>query len=181
MKNIFKIFGILFLLALLFLFKEYKEVQFNDGRISYGAIYRPILCISPHISPRSYLSVNGKIYKDVYGVPPYYIKDDQEKYLIFVTKVSNDNSEKKQVHFLNLKDDFKAEINVDSSYFGWDIGTKNDFATILDSDRVMLVSDGLSDRKETLIINLKTKTLESKNTEKKVRRSNWDQDGNEIK
>ncbi len=140
---------------------------YRDKNVQAGEIESPISAFSVHSSKTQYLIVNGKTYKGIRGLKPYYLDIPKLNSILFVTEGSK---YRVTFHLVNLE--LKREISIDggTSGFGSSIGsgTKpgeqfSDYIENVQSNKVTIATRSLS-WKETSLLNLDSKRIERQET-----------------
>jgi len=145
-----------------------KQVQtYRDTKVTAGEITRPIDGLAVHLSKPKYLTIGGKSYAGVRGVPPYYLDVPELNAILFVTEQKNHNV---VFHLVNLENKQDIQIEADSSGFGRSIGSGGkagepgtDYIEGVQSNRITVAMRSL-DWKETMVLNLATKSIERRET-----------------
>ena len=149
--------------AVVFCCRERRVQTYRDSKITAGEITRPFNTLAVHSSKLKYLTINGRTYTGIRGLPPYYLDVPELKCILFVTQ---ENNYKVVFHFFDLVEKRDIQINADGAGFGWRIGsgkkpgdTGTDYIEEAQSNRVTVATRSL-DWKETMILNLATKSVE---------------------
>jgi hypothetical protein len=159
------------------------EVQtYHDKYVSAGELHSPFEILNPHMGGWSYIKVNGKTYKKVCGVAPFYLKIPELDSILFVT-----GDEKKTFHIFNLKTKREIAIPGGSISFGGNIGAPRkpgepltDWVESANTNEIVLASQGLPygthpSVRILITINLKAKKME------KVEAEYHDKDGKLVR
>src|SRR5690606_38398288 len=78
-----------------------KRIQtFQDSKVTAGEISRPIDNLAVHLSKPKYITIDGKTYEGVRGLPPYYLEVPELNAILFVTEQRSHNV---VFHLLNLE------------------------------------------------------------------------------
>jgi hypothetical protein len=149
------------------LFRGIGIQKYRDNKVVAGQIRRPWDVFAAHVSRPQYLTVAGKTYRGIRGLAPYYLDVPGTNAILFVTEAAGDHI---TFHLLNLNT--KAEIQIDggTSGFGWGIGGNRkpgekytDYIESADPNRVTVAIHS-GDWKETMVLNLTTKSIERSET-----------------
>ena len=135
---------------------------YRDKNVTAGEIETPLSAFSVHTSPTKYLIVNGKTYKGIRGLKPYYLDITNLNSILFVTEGAK---YKTTVHVVNLQS--KREIEFQGvSGFGSSIGSPSkpgekfsDYIENVQSNRITIATRSL-DWKNTWVLNLESKQIE---------------------
>lgn len=134
--------------------------KYRDSKVKGGVIMRPWNWIS-HASGSNYLMVDGKTYRGVRGLAPYYLEVPGMNAILFVTEESGRITF--HIHDFSTKEDIQI---VGGSGFGWGIGGertlsgkyRDDIESVV-SNRITLVRKTLDGQVAT-VLNLSTKSVE---------------------
>jgi hypothetical protein len=137
--------------------------KYRDNKVVAGEIRRPWDVFAAHISRPQYLTVAGKTYRGIRGLAPYYLDVPGTNSILFVTQATGDHI---TFHLLNLNTKEEVQIDGGTCGFGWGIGGSRkpgekftDYIESADSNRITVAIHS-GDWKETLVLNLVTKSIE---------------------
>lgn len=145
-----------------------KRIQtFQDSKVTAGEISRPIDNLAVHLSKPKYITIDGKTYEGVRGLPPYYLEVPELNAILFVTEQRSHNV---VFHLLNLETKHEMQIHAGSSGFGRSIGSGGragdpgtDYIEGVLSNRITVAMRSL-DWKESMVLNLTTKSIDRRET-----------------
>ena len=121
MKITVTLLVLLVAVGIIFLAVRGRRVEaYRDNRVTAGEIVRPINKLAPHISATTYLSIHGRTFTGLRGLPPYYLDITNLDSLLFVTE---DKRRKVSFWIVESKSDQAIQIDGDGSTFGWNIGS----------------------------------------------------------
>lgn len=153
--------------AVTFCFWGKRSQTYRDNKVIGGEITRPINALAVHLSKPKYLTIGGKTYTGVRGLPPYYLDVPELNAVLFVTEQKNHNV---VFHVVNLETKRDIQIDADSSGFGRRIGSGGkagdpgtDYIEGVQTKRITVTMRSL-DWKETMVLNLATKSIERRET-----------------
>lgn len=98
-------------LLLLILFRGWKVETYRDHRVVAGEIPTPLHFVAVHLSRPKYLTVHGRTYTGIKGLPPYYLEVPALDSILFVTGMDHQT-----LHLVNLKTG--KEIHMDAGEKG---------------------------------------------------------------
>ncbi len=153
--------------TLVFCFWGKRSETYRDANVLAGEITAPVNTFAVHLSKPQYLTINGKTYMGVRGLPPYYLDVPELNSILFVTQ---EKDGKVLFHLVNLKNKKEIQINADSSGFGWDIGSGRkpgdkytDYVENVQSNQIMIATRS-GDWKEMMVLNLANKSIARRET-----------------
>jgi hypothetical protein len=163
MRTALAAIGISILVLVGLCFWSRRVVTYSDSNVVAGEIRSPLDAIAVHVSNPRYLTVNGRTYVGVRGLPPYYLAIPQSRLILFITV-----EPRKKVFFNVIDLDTKKEIRIDgdSSGFGWNIGSKRnpgekltDYVESVQSNKIVVATRSLN-WKETTKLDLNSKSID---------------------
>ena len=104
-----------------FVFVGYPVETYRDQRVRAGKMWTLVNIISPHSPADSYVEVNGKRFRRVLGLPPFYIQLPQSHWILFVT---GDGSGRITFHLSDPRARDVTAIDGGKVNFGGHIGSK---------------------------------------------------------
>jgi hypothetical protein len=153
-----------------------KHVEtYRDHNVKAGEIHTPLSDFAVHVSEPQYLTINGKTYKGVRGLKPFYLDIPELNSILFVTEAGG---EKVTFHIISLQSKKETAIDGGTSGFGWAIGSGlksgekgSDHIESVQSNKITIAKRSLN-WKEITVLNLDAKRVERQEV------YNYDQNGN---
>lgn len=97
-------------------------VTYKDDIIAWGTVHRPLDTLAVHSGSENFIRVDGRIYRRVRGLPPFYLRLPLLHSILFVTDVGNDRVD---FHFVKLESWTEVIIHGERLSFGGHIGDPN--------------------------------------------------------
>ena len=136
-----------------------KETSKRDIRVKHE--FSPILLINPHASTSTTLVVNGKEFRGVTGVEPFFLEITNRNAILFVTRDSVIGT----LHIFDFDRNSVVSVNLGAVSFGDAIGLNKgggrDFIESLTSDHLAVASKFL-DRKTVWHVDLRRRVVTHK-------------------
>lgn len=120
MKTAFSVIVVLAFALAVFLLWPRRVETYRDKQVVAGQIRRPIYELAVHVSTPQFLVVNGRTYKGVKGVAPFYLEVPQLNSILFVTEAAGGIT----FHLVNVETKKAISIAGGDETFGGNIGGK---------------------------------------------------------
>ncbi len=141
-----------------------RPVQtYADQYVTAGEMRRPIQNISVHSSSEHYIKINGKTYRGVRGMAPFYLEVPELHSILFVNEEVKDRA---VFHLVNVENGQEIRVDGKKSSFGHHIGSTRkpgdnftDYVKKADSNQLILGTRYLGGRKE-IHLNLRSKEVD---------------------
>jgi hypothetical protein len=106
-------------------------VTYRDELVRAGSIRRPLDVLAVHSGPDNFVSVDGRTYRHVRGLPPYYLRLDRLDSILIVTDAGDDSVE---LHIIKIGSWAEIRIPGKKLSFGGEIGYTNSHESVEKED-----------------------------------------------
>jgi hypothetical protein len=169
------LFSVLFLTSCVYAQTEI----YRDTNVVVSQKHAPLYPFNVHGGDRNYLTVNGKTYGGVRGLPPCYLQIPELHSILFVTESGNEG-QNVTFHVVNLETKKEIEIQSDEATFGGNIGAKRrtddnytDYVENAETNKLVLTTR-YPDLKKSYYLDLLSKKVE------RVEQDHYDKNGKVI-